>query len=62
MGNSRRRMLMTLSLACAAAVGCEVGPNYKPPVVNVAPTFAEIPPTTRPSTLSDVNTLDWLST
>jgi outer membrane protein, multidrug efflux system len=64
MGNNRRRILMTLSLASVAVVGCEVGPNYKPPVVQVAPTFAEVAPTTRPSvaTTRPVQITQWWAT
>src|ERR1700723_1546816 len=62
MRHKHRRILMTLSLA--TAVGCEVGPNYKPPVVNVAPTFSEANATTRPSvaTTRPVQITQWWAT
>jgi outer membrane protein, multidrug efflux system len=62
MRHNHRRILMTLSLA--TAVGCEVGPNYKPPVVTVAPTFSEANATTRPSvaTTRPVQITQWWAT
>jgi outer membrane protein, multidrug efflux system len=43
----RYSYLLVLLLA-----GCEVGPDYKPPVVKVNPQFGEIPPTSQPSRLT----------
>jgi NodT family efflux transporter outer membrane factor (OMF) lipoprotein len=64
MQNNRRRISMALSLACAMVVGCEVGPNYKPPVVKVGATYAEVSPTTRPSvaTTRPVQITQWWAT
>src|SRR5271170_1298231 len=64
MGNNRRRISVALSLACVVAVGCEVGPNYKPPVVKVGTTYAEVSPSTRPSvaTTRPVQITQWWAT
>jgi multidrug efflux system outer membrane protein len=53
-------------MLCAAASGCMVGPDYKPPQVKLNPAFAETqpPPTTQASTVTSIATppAEWWTT